>query len=186
MAELLERGFLPVLAGRDEEKLRALAEERSGLDVGVASVDDPASLDRALTGVAAVVNSAGPFATTAAPLIEAALRAGSAYVDMAAEIEANVDTFAHFAHRARAAGAVVVPPRRRAGHLRRHGAAGGGGGLPHPRWADQDGRCRLRGPDLRRRRFPPRAVRVSLRRVARPAEVTGVPARAAKQTSGKT
>lgn len=109
VAELLERGFVPVLAGRDEEKLRALAEERPGLDVAVASVDDPASLDRALAGAAAVVNSAGPFATTAAPLIEAALRAGIAYVDVAAEIEANADTFAHFADRARAAGAVVVP-----------------------------------------------------------------------------
>lgn len=55
------------------------------------------------------MNSAGPFATTAAPLIEAALRAGIPYVDVAAEIEADVDTFAHFADRARAAGVVVVP-----------------------------------------------------------------------------
>lgn len=110
VAELLERGFVPVLAGRDEEKLRALAEERPGLDVAVASVDDPASLDRALAGAAAVVNSAGPFATTAAPLIEAALRAGIAYVDVAAEIEANADTFAHFADRARAAERWSSPP----------------------------------------------------------------------------
>ena len=42
-------------------------------------------------------------------MIEAALRAGIPYVDVAAEIEANVDTFAHFTDRARAAGAVVVP-----------------------------------------------------------------------------
>ncbi|WP_181785465.1 saccharopine dehydrogenase, partial [Streptomyces phytophilus] len=37
------------------------------------------------------------------------LRAGIPYVDVAAEIEANADTFARFADRARAAGAVVVP-----------------------------------------------------------------------------
>jgi len=42
-------------------------------------------------------------------VIEAALRAGIPYVDVAAEIEANVDTFAHFTDRARAAGAVIVP-----------------------------------------------------------------------------
>ncbi|MFD7965403.1 saccharopine dehydrogenase family protein [Streptomyces zaomyceticus] len=109
VAELLARGFVPVASGRDAEKLRALAASVPGLDVRPASVDDPASLDRALSGAAAVINCAGPFATTGAPVIEAALRAGIPYVDVAAEIEANVDTFARFSDRARAAGAVVVP-----------------------------------------------------------------------------
>jgi hypothetical protein len=94
VAELLERGFVPVLSGRDADKLAAL--DLPGLDVRPASVDDPAALDRALAGAAAVVNCAGPFATTAAPVIEAALRAGLPYVDVAAEIEANADTFAHY------------------------------------------------------------------------------------------
>ncbi|MFF9813354.1 saccharopine dehydrogenase family protein [Streptomyces sp. NPDC014006] len=107
VAELLERGFVPVLSGRDAGKLRAAA--GPGLDVRPAPVDDAAALDRALAGVAAVVNCAGPFAVTAAPLIEAALRAGIPYVDVAAEIEANADTFTHFTDRARAAGAVIVP-----------------------------------------------------------------------------
>ncbi|MFE8938175.1 saccharopine dehydrogenase NADP-binding domain-containing protein [Streptomyces sp. NPDC007872] len=109
VAELLERGFVPVLAGRDEGGLRALAESRPGLDARQATVDDPVSLDRALAAADAVVNCAGPFATTAAPVIEAALRAGIPYVDVAAEIEANLDTFAHFAERAAAAGVPVVP-----------------------------------------------------------------------------
>ncbi|MEV0219682.1 saccharopine dehydrogenase NADP-binding domain-containing protein [Streptomyces sp. NPDC050704] len=109
VAELLDRGFVPVLSGRDADKLRALAASRPGLDIRPASVDDPGSLDRALAGTAAVINCAGPFATTAGPVIEAALRAGIPYLDVAAEIEANVDTFAHFADRARAAGAVIVP-----------------------------------------------------------------------------
>ncbi|MEV6192546.1 saccharopine dehydrogenase NADP-binding domain-containing protein [Streptomyces sp. NPDC051920] len=109
VAELLERGFTPVLSGRDAGKLKDLAAAWPDLDVRPATVDDPASLDHALTGAAAVVNCAGPFATTAAPVIEAALRAGIPYVDVAAEIEANLDTFTHFAERARAAGAVIVP-----------------------------------------------------------------------------
>ncbi|WP_030174514.1 saccharopine dehydrogenase family protein [Spirillospora albida] len=108
VAELRERGFVPVLSGRDAGKLETMAREH-GLEARPASVDDPASLDRALAGASAVVNSAGPFATTAAPVIEAALRAGIPYVDVAAEIEANADTFARFADRARAAGTVVVP-----------------------------------------------------------------------------
>lgn len=109
VAQLLDRGLVPVLTGRDADKLRAMQASRPGLDARPASVDDPASLDRALAGAAAVINTAGPFATTAAPLIEAALRAGIPYVDVAAELEANIDTFAHFTDRARAAGTVIVP-----------------------------------------------------------------------------
>ncbi|MGW8362771.1 saccharopine dehydrogenase family protein [Streptomyces wedmorensis] len=109
VAELLGRGFTPILSGRDAGRLEALAAEHGGLDVRPATVDDPDALDRALAGADAVVNCAGPFAVTAAPLIEAALRAKVPYVDVAAEIEANLDTFAHFADRAKAAGTVVVP-----------------------------------------------------------------------------
>ena len=109
VAELRERGYVPLLLGRDQDKLLALARTQPGLEARQASLDDPASVDRALNGAAAAINCAGPFATTAAPLIEAALRAGIPYVDVAAEIEANRDTFAHFAERAHAAGTVVVP-----------------------------------------------------------------------------
>ncbi|MFB9464684.1 saccharopine dehydrogenase family protein [Streptomyces cinereospinus] len=109
VAQLRDRGFVPVLSGRDAAKLEALAAAGPGLETRPAPVDEPASLDRALAGAAAVVNCAGPFAVTAAPVIEAALRAGIPYVDVAAEIEANADTFAHFADRARAEKAVVVP-----------------------------------------------------------------------------
>ncbi|KUO15689.1 saccharopine dehydrogenase family protein [Streptomyces dysideae] len=109
VAELRDRGFVPALSGRDTDKLKALAASYPGLDARPASVDDPASLDRALAGAAAVINCAGPFATTAVPVIEAALRAGIPYVDVAAEIEANADTFAHFTDHARTAGAVIVP-----------------------------------------------------------------------------
>ncbi|MER6562354.1 saccharopine dehydrogenase NADP-binding domain-containing protein [Streptomyces sp. NPDC001027] len=108
VTELGERGFRPVLSGRDADQLKALAHE-TGWEARPASVDDPDALDRALAGAAAVINCAGPFATTAAPVIEAALRARIPYLDVAAEIEANVDTFERFADRAREAGTLVVP-----------------------------------------------------------------------------
>ncbi|MQY14456.1 hypothetical protein SRB5_46230 [Streptomyces sp. RB5] len=107
VARLLERGFTPVLVGRDGAKLGDLAASYPGLEARTASVDDPASLDGALSGADAVINCAGPFATTAAPVIEAALRARIPYVDVAAEIEANADTFADFGDRA---GDVTVLP----------------------------------------------------------------------------
>ncbi|MET7668324.1 saccharopine dehydrogenase family protein [Micromonospora luteifusca] len=109
VAELCARGFVPLMVGRDEGKLKEFAASYPGLVHRVASVEDADSLDRALHGADAVVNCAGPFASTTGPVIEAALRAGIAYVDVAAEIEANYDTFALFADRAKAAGVAVVP-----------------------------------------------------------------------------
>lgn len=86
LAELEKRGFAALPFGRAQ-----------------ATADDPAALDRALEGASAVINTAGPFAVTALPLIAAAERAGIPYVDVAAEIEANADTFA------RGASIPVVP-----------------------------------------------------------------------------
>lgn len=109
VADLLERGFAPVVAGRDAARLEVLAARWGRATVRPAAVSDPGSLDRALAGAAAVVNCAGPFAVTAGPVVEAALRAGIPYVDVAAEIEANVAMFVDHADAARAAGTVVVP-----------------------------------------------------------------------------
>jgi saccharopine dehydrogenase-like NADP-dependent oxidoreductase len=89
VAELAARGFTPILSGRNATRL-------SRADVRPARVDDPGALDRALESAVAVINCAGPFATTARPVIEAALRAGIPYVDVAAEIEANASTFADY------------------------------------------------------------------------------------------
>ena len=72
----------------------ALESTWGDLDVRPAAVDDPAGLDRALKNAAAVINCAGPFAATVDALVEAAARARIPYVDVAAEIEANVSTFA--------------------------------------------------------------------------------------------
>ncbi|MDX6264530.1 MAG: hypothetical protein QOH84_6218 [Kribbellaceae bacterium] len=109
VAELVERGFVPILSGRDATRLEVLAKEYDDLAVRPATADDPESLDRALAGAAAVINAAGPFAVTAGPVVEAALRAGIPYVDVAAEIEANADMFANYAEPARQAGVTVVP-----------------------------------------------------------------------------
>ena len=106
--ELGRHGFTTVASGRDAARLEALAGER-GIVARPAGVDDPDALNRALAGAAAVVNAAGPFAVTAGPVVEAALRAGIPYVDVAAEIEANTSMFADYAAAARAADTAVVP-----------------------------------------------------------------------------
>ncbi|MFI6644926.1 saccharopine dehydrogenase NADP-binding domain-containing protein [Streptomyces sp. NPDC050504] len=109
VAELRRRGVATIVSGRDAARLAALAVEVGAVAARPAPVDDPAALDRAFAGAAAVVNCAGPFAVTAGPVVGAALRAGIPYVDVAAEIEANAAMFADHAGAAAAAGVVVVP-----------------------------------------------------------------------------
>jgi len=107
LAELRRRGFVPVACGRDAARLRELA-AATGVEVRVASTDDPAALDAAFAGTAAVLHCAGPFLDTAAPVLDAALRARIHYLDVAAEQQAVVDTLARDAE-AKATGITVVP-----------------------------------------------------------------------------
>lgn len=110
--ELRRRGRAIVLAGRDAGALRELAgKESSGprADVRVASAEDAVSLDGALAGAAAVINCAGPFVDTAAPVAEAALRAGIHYLDVSAEQAVTLGTFERYAACARERGVVVAP-----------------------------------------------------------------------------
>ncbi|MCT2588792.1 saccharopine dehydrogenase NADP-binding domain-containing protein [Streptomyces sp. N2-109] len=109
VAELRRRGFTAVISGRDAAQLEVLAAEWGDVVVRPATVDDASSLDRALAGAAAVINCAGPFAVTGSPVVEAALRAGIPYVDVAAEIEANASMFADHAEAARKSDTPVVP-----------------------------------------------------------------------------
>lgn len=94
VAELRRRGLNAVAAGRDGAKLKT---ELPDLDVRVADVGDASSLDAALAGSRAVINCAGPFADTSVPLVEAAIRAGAAYLDVAAEQGAVLALFERFA-----------------------------------------------------------------------------------------
>ena len=109
VAELHNRGWIPILSGRDPLQLHELAAMYPSLNVRTASIDDPAALDRALAGATAVINCAGPFLDTAAPVIEAALRARIHYLDVAAEQAAVLATFENYSDDAREAEVVLLP-----------------------------------------------------------------------------
>lgn len=115
IAEARQRGWTLILSGRDATKLQAVAQAYGGSEAGVASIEDPASLDCAVAGAEAVINCAGPFGETAPALIDAALRAGIHYVDVTGETLVTINTFARYADTepyasaVREAGVVCVP-----------------------------------------------------------------------------
>ena len=109
VAQLCRRGWTPILCGRDADKLQAFGGSHPGLHSRAAAIDDPAALDRALSGAAAVINCAGPFLDTGAAVLDAALRARLHYFDLAAEQAAVLDVFQRYSNRAREAGVVVMP-----------------------------------------------------------------------------
>jgi hypothetical protein len=109
VAELHKRGWKTILSGCDATKLNQVAAEHPGSDARVASVDDVVSLDRAMADASAVINCAGPFIDTAIPIIEAALRSGIHYFDVAAEQAVVLAVFERFSRAAKEAGVVIAP-----------------------------------------------------------------------------
>lgn len=81
-----ERGHRPVLAGRSAPAVGALAEQLD-LPHRAFTLEDPAALRVALADVDLVLNAAGPFLHTAAPLAEACLAAGVHYLDISNELQ---------------------------------------------------------------------------------------------------
>ena len=109
VSELIEQGFTPVLSGRDGEKLAALSSAHGGLKVHVATLDNPETLRKALHGVDAVINAAGPFAETASRVVEVTLSAGVPYLDVAAEPDIVTETMAEYGARAQRADLALAP-----------------------------------------------------------------------------
>ena len=107
--ELLRRGWAVIAIGRDIQKLQTLGSTKRGIEFRVSSIEDPRSLDEALAGAVAVINCAGPFLDTAAPVISAALRARIHYLDLSAEQTATLAAFERFSKPAQDAGIVVLP-----------------------------------------------------------------------------
>lgn len=105
--EAVRRGLKPVLAGRSRDKIEPLAREL-GLEARGFGLDDVAQATRQIEGHALVLNCAGPFSATAAPMMEACLRARAHYLDITGEI-AVFELAQSLGTRAREAGVVVCP-----------------------------------------------------------------------------
>lgn len=84
--EALDRGLDPLLAGRDGDALRELGRELR-CSVREFSLDFPETVTESVRDVDAVLNCAGPFASTATQLADACLETRTDYLDVTGEIE---------------------------------------------------------------------------------------------------
>ena len=80
----VQLGMRPVLAGRDEQRTRALA-ERHGLSWRVFGLSDPGEVDAGVRDMAVVMHCAGPFSQTSEPMVAACLRNRVSYLDITGE-----------------------------------------------------------------------------------------------------
>ena len=105
--EARRRGLQPILAGRNREKLGALASEL-GLSFRCFDLNDVAAIAAQLHGVQTVLHCAGPFSATAAPMMQACLQAKVNYLDITGEI--SVLEYAQSLHeQAKQTGIVICP-----------------------------------------------------------------------------
>lgn len=103
----VQQGLRPILAGRNREKVEALAEEL-GLPWRAFGLDDNTALRSALREVAVVLHCAGPFSLTYPPMAEACLRTGTHYLDITGEMVEH-EALAARDTEAKAAGVMLLP-----------------------------------------------------------------------------
>ncbi|MEW1925629.1 saccharopine dehydrogenase NADP-binding domain-containing protein [Streptomyces sp. NPDC088360] len=111
-SELLARGGELLLVGRNAEALRTLADELDAGDrvrTSAAAVDDTAALRAVMTDADVLIQCAGPFAVTGAPVATAAAEAGCHYVDHALEPHHVKRVFDTAQATAQRTGAVMIP-----------------------------------------------------------------------------
>jgi short subunit dehydrogenase-like uncharacterized protein len=84
-AEARARGIDAILAGRNRTRLAEVARPL-GLEAAVSDLADGDRLAKIVGRAKAVLHVAGPFSATAAPMVEACLKAGVHYCDITGEI----------------------------------------------------------------------------------------------------
>ncbi|HET9907027.1 MAG TPA: saccharopine dehydrogenase NADP-binding domain-containing protein, partial [Anaerolineales bacterium] len=100
-------GLHPILAGRDEKKLRVQA-KKFNLEYRAFSLDETSKLDSSLKEVEAVLHCAGPFVHTFRQMAEACLRNKKHYVDISGEL-AGFEALAEMDDQAKRAGIMLLP-----------------------------------------------------------------------------
>src|SRR6266511_4243283 len=107
---LLAAGAEPLLAGRDQKRLDALAAGLGGLETAIADAARPESLRALLEQGDVLVSTVGPFALRGAAALCAAVQAGATYLDSAGEPSFIREVFEVEGPRAAGAGRAALVP----------------------------------------------------------------------------
>jgi short subunit dehydrogenase-like uncharacterized protein len=111
---MVASGARPLLAGRDQVRLHALAEQLSSaedgitLETAVAGSEGPGPLRELIGPGDVLVSTAGPFLKVGRSAVEAAVDAGAVYIDSAGEPPFIRQVFEEFGPRAARTGAVLL------------------------------------------------------------------------------
>jgi short subunit dehydrogenase-like uncharacterized protein len=106
---LVAQGARPVLAGRSEERLEALADALGGLEWVRADVFRKNSVFELVGPDDVLVSTVGPFMKHGEPAVRSAVAAGCVYLDTTGEPAFVRRVFDEFGPPAREAGAVLLP-----------------------------------------------------------------------------
>src|ERR1700750_1215740 len=111
---MVASGARPVLAGRDQSRLSALAARlsRAGdgaeLETAVATTEGPGPLRDLIGAGDVLVSTAGPFLKVGRPVVTAAVEAGAVYLDSTGDPPFIREVFEEFGPRAERTGAVLL------------------------------------------------------------------------------
>jgi short subunit dehydrogenase-like uncharacterized protein len=111
---MVASGVRPVLAGRDQSRLSALAArlaqagDGTELETAVAAADGPGPLRDLIGAGDVLVSTAGPFMKVGRPVVAAAVDAGAIYLDSTGEPPFIRQVFEEFGPRAERTGAVLL------------------------------------------------------------------------------
>ena len=111
---MVASGARPVLAGRDQSRLDALAArllqvaDEAELETAVAGTEGPGPLRRLLEAGDVLVSTAGPFLKIGRAAVAAAVDAGAVYLDSSGEPPFIRQVFEEFGPRAERTGAVLL------------------------------------------------------------------------------
>jgi short subunit dehydrogenase-like uncharacterized protein len=103
----VDAGLRPILAGRDIESVRAIAEPL-GLPFRIAPLNDRVAVDALFPDVRVVLHCAGPFSQTYAPMVDACLRHHAHYLDITGELPV-FEALAARTHEAQRANIMLMP-----------------------------------------------------------------------------
>ena len=105
---LVSDGARPLLAARNEQRVRDLAEQLGDLEWALADVDRPQTV-RELLGVGDVlISTVGPFVRWGQAAVDAAIDAGAHYLDSTGESRFIREIFERYSARAQAGGTALL------------------------------------------------------------------------------